>query len=81
MKEVNQADKIKELLANHIGVEPEDINNDDFFSEDLHMTAADLTDFSQVLEKEGFHTSKIDFTEIETVGDLIETVGFQEDLG
>lgn len=80
MKDQARSDKIKELLASHIGVEPEDIDNDDFFQEDLHMTPTDLADFAQSLENQSFHTSKIDFNEIETVGDLIEILNSQEDF-
>ncbi|OGM15392.1 hypothetical protein A2V56_03050 [Candidatus Woesebacteria bacterium RBG_19FT_COMBO_42_9] len=72
--------KIKELLSSHIGVEPEDIDEEDFFSEDLHMTPTDLTDFTHLLEKEGFNTTHLDFTELETVGDLIEALSSHEEI-
>lgn len=68
--------KILELLAEQIGVEPEDLNVDDFFEEDLHMTNADLTDFAHKLEQFGLEPNEIDFGTIETLGDLFETLGF-----
>lgn len=67
-------DKFKRILANQIGVEPEDIENDDSFSHDLHMSASDLTDFVHNLGKEGFETNSIDLSEIETVEDLIDVL-------
>ena len=76
----NFAVKINKLLANHLGVEPEDIENDDSLSEDLHMTAVALADFTHVLEKEGYPVSEIDFTELETVGDLIESLSSHEEI-
>ena len=72
--------KINKLLANHLGVEPEDIENDDSLSEDLHMTAVELADFAHVLENEGYPLSKIDFTQTETVGDLIDSISSHEEI-
>jgi len=72
--------KIKELLVNFIGVEQDDISEDDILTEDLHMTPADLSDFVHILEKEGFATSNLDFTELETVGDLIESLSSHEEI-
>ncbi len=65
-------EKIISVLAEQIGVEPEDIADDDSFREDLHMGPHDLTDFAHNLEKVGLETAKIDFSLIETVGELIE---------
>ena len=65
-------DKLKQLLAEQIGVEPEDLNDDDFFFEDLHMGASEITDFAQTLENAGFDTYEIDWGSLETIGDLAE---------
>ena len=67
--------KVKEILAEQIGVEVEDLNDDDAFIEDLHMTNADLTDFGQKLESLGADLSELDFSTIETVEELTETLG------
>lgn len=72
--------KLKGLLADHIGVEPEDIEAEDYLTEDLHMTPTDLTDFTHVLEQEGFITTKLDFTQIQTVNDLIEALSGSEEI-
>lgn len=71
---------ITEKLAEHIGVDLEDINDDDFFTEDLHMTPADLSDFIEQIGSEGIDTSKIDLTITETVGDLLDTLTSQAEI-
>jgi acyl carrier protein len=63
---------IKEILAKVLGVEPEDIHDDDELVADLHIDATGLADFSHSLEKNGIDTSKLDFNEIDTFEDLIE---------
>lgn len=65
-------EKINKLLADFLGVETVDITPDDSFTEDLHMTASDLTDFVEVLATAGFDTTKLDMTEVETIGDLYD---------
>ena len=67
--------KVKEVLAAQIGVEAEDLTDDDTFIEDLHMTNADLTDLGQKLQTLGADISEVDFSSIETVGELLETLG------
>ncbi len=67
--------EIKEILAAQIGVEVEDLNDEDAFIEDLHMTNADLTDFGQKLQTLGADISEIDFSTIETITELLETLG------
>lgn len=67
-------DKIRLELADHLGIEPEDILDDSLLTEDLHMKASDLTDFVEILGNSGFDTGKIDLTEIETFLDLVEAL-------
>lgn len=69
---------VKQLLAEHIGVEPQDIDDKDAFSEDLHMKSSDLSDFLEVLQGNGVETRNLDLTTIETVNDLIESIGSEE---
>lgn len=68
---------VKEFLAEQIGAEPEDLNDEDSFVEDLHMTNADLTDFAHKLESAGANPTEIDFATIETLGELIDAIGLQ----
>lgn len=63
---------VNKILADFLGVEPSDISEDDSLTEDLHMTAIDLTDFTEILKTAGFETSKLDMTEVETLEDLYE---------
>lgn len=74
IKKKTMKDKLKKLLAQTIGVEPEDINDDDSFLTDLHMSASELSDFVHSLETEGFDISSVDLTATETVEDLLETL-------
>lgn len=71
---------IKEVLAEQIGVEPEDIHDEDSFKDDLHMSPVDLTDFINALQDKGIDTSKIDLVQISTVENLIELLSFEETI-
>lgn len=68
----NNTTTIKGLLANYLGLEVNDIEDELSLTEDLHMTPADLTDFMEILNSNGFDTSKLDFNEIDTFLDLNE---------
>jgi acyl carrier protein len=65
---------IIKLLAEHIGVEPEDIKREDFLFEDLHMSPTDLTDFMETLTSTGVDVTKIDLSSIESVEDLLDAL-------
>ena len=67
-------EKIRKLLADFLGIEPEDVEDDFSLTEDLHMKSTDLTDFSLNLSKEGFEAEDLDFTEIETFTDLVDSI-------
>lgn len=72
-KEYNEIKiSIRKLLADSLGIEPDDIEDDFSLTEDLHMKATDLTDFIEILSAKGFDTESLDFTEIETFSDLID---------
>lgn len=72
--------KIKAVLADQLGVEPDDIKGEDSFSDDLHMTATNLSDFVESLSEKGLDVSKIELTEVATVEELIEAVDSQEPI-
>lgn len=72
------ASKIKTLLADQLGIDPEDISNDDSLVDDLHMGATELTDFLGKVEDSGIDTSGVDLREIETVEELLEKLGVGE---
>lgn len=73
-QELKLKEDIKKELADFLGLEPEDVEDDSFLSEDLHMTSSDLTDFLQKLESLGHNINSIDLVEIETFGDLVESL-------
>ena len=67
-------------LAEHIGVESEDINLDDNLIEDLHLNPAEITDFLQKLSEEKIEIKEENFEEIETVSDLIDHILSQREI-
>lgn len=72
-KEISEiTNLIKRELSNFLGIDIEDIEDDFSLTEDLHMKPTDLTDFIETLSKKNFPTDQLDFTEIETVEDLID---------
>ncbi len=71
-------DKLKKLLAEHLGVSVEDIDDGDSFSQDLHISAIDLADFTHNLENHGFDISKVNLAEMETFEDLVEALDIHE---
>jgi len=70
--DINQ--KIKNVLAQQIGAEVDDIENEAFLDEDLHMTPADITDFIEKLSEKGFDVSALDLENLETVEDVVEAL-------
>lgn len=65
---------VRQELANFLGVDTEDIEDDSSLTEDLHMKASDLTDFMEILGRMGMETAGVDLTETETFLDLIEAL-------
>ena len=68
------------IISEHIGVDAKEIKDEDMFSEDLHMRATDLTDVLEKISQKGIDITKIDFENIETVGDLIDTLITEEEF-
>lgn len=74
----NAKQKIKRELADYLGVDMEDIEDDTEFTTDLHMDAVALTDFMEILGKAGYDISSLDFNEIDTFLELVETLTAHE---
>ena len=70
----NTKEIVKRELANFLGVDTGDIEDDSILTEDLHMKATDLTDFMEILTRMDMETEGIDLTEIETFLDLVEAL-------
>lgn len=69
---------IKQLLADHLGVDLDEIASEDSFIDNLGMGAADLSDFFELLSKKGFDMGNLDLPELITVADLIENLSSEE---
>ena len=65
-------------LADYLGIEAGDVEDDSILAEDFHMMPNDLTDFMEILTTAGFDTTAVELTEIETFGDLVEAVTAHE---
>ncbi len=70
--------KLKRELSDFLGIEPDDIDDEDSLTEGLHMTPTDLTDFMQILNMAGFDTENLDLTEIESFSDLAEALNLHQ---
>lgn len=66
-------DQVIKIIANQIGVEPEDINEDDDLREDLHMSSVDLAEVAEHVA--GLGLDGVDWTQIELVSDLLDSLG------
>ena len=78
--EKSKLNEVKEALAEHLGIEPDDIGYDDSLSEDFHMRASDFTDFLEVLNSKDIDTSKLDLPDIQTFGDLVQALDVEDQL-
>ncbi|EKD62652.1 MAG: hypothetical protein ACD_52C00102G0009 [uncultured bacterium] len=65
--------KVLQLLAEHLGLEPDDIKLEDSLSEDLHMSLSDITEFFELV-KENFSIPEIDTSDNDTVEHVIEQI-------
>ena len=75
---MDKKSQIIKLLSEHIGVEPDDVSEDDSFLEDLHMNPTELSDFVHSLTSLDLDVSRLNLAEIETVSDLLEALGAVE---
>lgn len=75
----NTESKILQLLADHLGVEKDDISLDDSFRGGLSMSSIDLADFAHKLQTEGFEVNPEEIALFKTPGDLVEYLG-EEDI-
>jgi acyl carrier protein len=71
-------EKVRQELANYLGAEAEDIEDDSSLTQDLHMKASDLADFMEVLNRMDLDTTNIDLTEIETFQELTDALTAHE---
>jgi acyl carrier protein len=73
--QVNKINQIvKAELADFLGVDLEDIEDESSLEIDLHMKASDLADFMDILKRMDMDISSVNLTEIETFSDLIDAL-------
>lgn len=70
--------KVKAIIADAIGVETSDVNNADRFTEELHMSTAEVTDLIEKISGTGINTNNIEVSELTTVGKLLEDLESEE---
>jgi len=70
----NTKQKIKRELADFLGIGLEDIEDESEFESDFHMNAVQITDFMEILSTAGFDISGLDFNEIDTFAELVDTL-------
>ena len=66
--------KIKSELANYLGIDLEDIEDESTLTGDLHMKATEITDFMELLSGLGFESDGVNLAELETFEDLTDAL-------
>lgn len=67
-------DKIKKILSVQLGIQPEDIEESDSFSEDLNMTPVDITDFIESLKSNGVELSDTKILNSTTIEEFLDEI-------
>lgn len=80
IKSKNIKNGVLKLLSEHLGIEINDINDDDSLKEDLHMSATDLSDFVHTLIDKGFDIDLNCLNTIETVSELINKISESQEF-
>jgi acyl carrier protein len=70
--------KIKRELADFLGVDMEDVEDETSLTEDLHMNPSTLADFAEILNKAGFPVESSELVDVETFSDLVEMLTIHE---
>ncbi|SNR79828.1 acyl carrier protein [Desulfurobacterium atlanticum] len=71
----NIEEKVKELIADRLGVDPEEVTPEASFVEDLGADSLDTVELVMALEEEfGIEIPDEDAEKIQTVGDAIEYI-------
>lgn len=71
---------VKKRLSEYLGVDSDDISEEDFLKDDLHMNSAEISDFLHILDGTGLNVNISNIAAIESVGDLIEMISENEEL-
>ena len=71
--------KLLEYIADHVGVEHDDIKLEDSLSEQLHMNAAQIIDLMNALKGRGVEIEGVDLEEVNTVSELLDALNISEE--
>ncbi len=72
--------EIKKFLSEHLGIEAEDLANDDYLKEDLHMNSLEISDFLHLLKEKGIDLNLSKINEIQTLQDIIDFTSENEEF-
>lgn len=71
----NIEDKVKALIADHLGIDESEVTNDKRFEQDLDADSLDVVELTMMFEKEfQINITDDEMKEFVTVGDAIECV-------
>ena len=74
MSDTTTKNKILKIIADHIGVEKDELNEEDFLDEDLHLNPSGIMDLAKAFEENDVDISSLNFSEIETISDIFEAL-------
>ncbi len=69
-------EKLKDLVANQFGIDPEEVTTETNFAQDLDADSIDIVELMMAVEEE-FQIGEVDETALEqvkTVGDVVEYI-------
>lgn len=66
--------KVKNELANYLGIDLEDIEDESTLTGDLHMKATEITDFIELLTGLGFDSDRVNLADLETFEELCDAL-------
>lgn len=71
-KDMALEDDVKAIIVEQLGVDPQDVNEDASFIEDLNADSLDLTELIMTLEEKfSFEISEEEAEKLRTVGDVV----------
>lgn len=79
MSESEVQQKLRDLVAGLVGISPEDIDEEDLLTEDLHMSVRDIADLKEKLI-DGDFIDKIEISPSETFGSLTEKIESEAEI-
>jgi len=62
------------IITSTLGLEEEDVTEEDSLDEELHLSPSDIFDLVNKLELPNFDPESLDLTPVETVGDLLDVL-------